>query len=73
MFHDLPRRGEVVNRPPPLSTRPAQFYDYYPVSFYVKLSLQLINVTWSIALREEHRLTVSENRVFQGKFGPKRE
>jgi hypothetical protein len=28
--------------------------------------------TWSLALREEHRLRVSENRVFRKIFGPKR-
>jgi hypothetical protein len=29
--------------------------------------------TWSIILREEHRLRVFENRVLRGVFGPKRE
>jgi hypothetical protein len=29
--------------------------------------------TWSLALREEHRLRVSENRVLRWIFGPKRE
>jgi hypothetical protein len=29
--------------------------------------------TWSLALREEHRLRVSENRVLRRIFGPKRE
>jgi hypothetical protein len=29
--------------------------------------------TWSLTLREEHRLRVFENRVLRGKFGPKRE
>jgi hypothetical protein len=29
--------------------------------------------TWSLTLREEHRLRVSENRVLRGVFGPKRE
>jgi hypothetical protein len=29
--------------------------------------------TWSLTLREEHRLTVSENRVLRRIFGPKRE
>jgi hypothetical protein len=29
--------------------------------------------TWSLALREEHRLTVFENRVLRRIFGPKRE
>jgi len=29
--------------------------------------------TWSLALREEHRLRVFENRVLRRMFGPKRE
>jgi hypothetical protein len=29
--------------------------------------------TWSLALREAHRLRVSENRVLRRIFGPKRE
>jgi hypothetical protein len=29
--------------------------------------------TWSLILREEHRLRVSENRVLRRIFGPKRE
>jgi hypothetical protein len=29
--------------------------------------------TWSLTLREWHRLTVSENRVLRGIFGPKRD
>jgi hypothetical protein len=29
--------------------------------------------TWSLTLREEHRLRVSENRVLRRTFGPKRE
>jgi hypothetical protein len=29
--------------------------------------------TWSVTLREEHRLRVFENRVLSGIFGPKRE
>jgi hypothetical protein len=29
--------------------------------------------TWSLILREEHRLRVFENRVLRKKFGPKRD
>jgi hypothetical protein len=29
--------------------------------------------TWSVALREEHRLRVFEKRVLRGIFGPKRD
>jgi hypothetical protein len=29
--------------------------------------------TWSVTLREEHRLRVFENRVLRGIFGPKRD
>jgi hypothetical protein len=29
--------------------------------------------TWSLTLREEHRLRVSENKVLRGIFGPKRD
>jgi hypothetical protein len=37
-----------------------------PVIFYVC-------ETWSLALREEHRLRVFENRVLRRIFGPKRD
>jgi hypothetical protein len=29
--------------------------------------------TWSLTLREEHKLRVFENRVLRGMFGPKRD
>jgi hypothetical protein len=29
--------------------------------------------TWSLAFRDEHRLSVSENRMLRRKFGPNRE
>jgi hypothetical protein len=29
--------------------------------------------TWSLTLREEHRLRVFENKVLRGIFGPKRD
>jgi hypothetical protein len=29
--------------------------------------------TWSLTLREDHRLRVFENRVLRGIFGPKRD
>jgi hypothetical protein len=29
--------------------------------------------TWSLALREEHRLRVFENMVMRGMFGPERD
>jgi hypothetical protein len=29
--------------------------------------------TWSVTLKEEHRLRVFENRVLRGIFGPKRD
>jgi hypothetical protein len=29
--------------------------------------------TWSLTLREEHRVRVFENRVLRGIFGPKRD
>jgi hypothetical protein len=29
--------------------------------------------TWSLTLREEHRLRVIENRVLRGMFGPRRD
>jgi hypothetical protein len=29
--------------------------------------------TWSVTLREEHRLRVFENRVLRGIFGPERD
>jgi hypothetical protein len=46
-------------------------------SFVFVLALVFVLVlygckTWSVALTEEHRLTVVENRVLRGIFGPKR-
>jgi hypothetical protein len=32
-----------------------------------------ISITWSLTLREEHRLRVFENRVLRRIFGPKRD
>jgi hypothetical protein len=32
-----------------------------------------LHETWSLTLREEHRLGVFENRVLRGIFGPKRD
>jgi hypothetical protein len=32
-----------------------------------------IYITWSVTLREEHRLRVFENRVLRGVFGSKRD
>jgi hypothetical protein len=29
--------------------------------------------TWSLTLKEEHRLKVFENRVLRGTFGPKKD
>jgi hypothetical protein len=37
----------------------------FPILFWCEI--------WSLALREEQRLRVSENRVLRGVFGPKRE
>jgi hypothetical protein len=42
----------------------------------VKIKLVILQYeceTWSLTLREEHRLRVSENRVLRKIFGPKKE
>jgi hypothetical protein len=47
----------------------------------IKIRLQTINLplvlygyeTWSLTLREEHRLRVFENRVLRRIFGPRRD
>jgi hypothetical protein len=55
-----------------------------PVSYQKNLKIKLYKTvifpvvlygyeTWSLTLREEHRLRVSENRVLRKIFGPKRE
>jgi hypothetical protein len=36
-------------------------------------SMELVSETWSLTLREEHRLRVFENRVLRRIFGPKRD
>jgi hypothetical protein len=61
-----------------------QFYFCFPVSCIKKLKIKLYKTlilpvelygceTWSLTLREEHRLRVFENRVLRMIFGPKRE
>jgi hypothetical protein len=37
------------------------------------LCLRCVDKTWSLTLREEHRLTVFENRVLRRIFGPRRD
>jgi hypothetical protein len=55
-----------------------------PVSYKKKLKIKIYKTvissvvlygfeTWSVTLREEHRLRVFENRVLRQIFGPKRE
>jgi hypothetical protein len=44
-----------------------------PISFSVAPGLLYGCETWSLTLREEHRLGVFENRVLRGIFGPKRD
>jgi hypothetical protein len=55
-----------------------------PVSYKKKLKIKIYKTvilplvlygrdTWSLTLREEHRLRVFENRVLRRIFGPKRE
>jgi hypothetical protein len=39
---------------------------------YIKIILP-VGETWSLTLREEHRLRVFENRVLRRIFGPKRD
>jgi hypothetical protein len=42
--------------------------------FWVRnYNLLSLHGTWSLALREEHRLRVFENRVLRRIFGPKRD
>jgi hypothetical protein len=56
----------------------------YPASYQKKLKIKIYKTvflpvvlygceTWSLTLREEHRLRVFENRVLRRIFGPKRE
>jgi hypothetical protein len=39
----------------------------------INICRTIISETWSVALREERRLRVFENRVLRGIFGPKRD
>jgi hypothetical protein len=41
--------------------------------FCVILPVTYVCETWSLTLREVHRLRVFENRILRRKFGPKRE
>jgi hypothetical protein len=46
------------------------------IKIYRTVSLPVVlygSETWSLTLREEHRLKVFENRVLRRIFGPKRE
>jgi hypothetical protein len=46
---------------------------FYYISVQIILPAVLYGCeTWSLGLREEHKLRVSENRVLRGVFGPKR-
>jgi hypothetical protein len=66
-----------------IATSSAQIFFYFPVAslkIYIKIYGTIILPillygceTWSLTLREEHRLRVSENRVQRRIFGPKRE
>ena len=49
---------------------------YYTTILYYTIILPVVLYgceTWSLTLREEHRLRVSENRVLRRIFGPKRD
>ena len=46
------------------------------IKIYITIILPVVlyeRETWSLTLREEHRLTVFENRVLRRIFGPKRD
>jgi hypothetical protein len=48
---------------------------FVPLIVYVShiISILISFTTWSLTLREEHRLRVFENRVFRRIFGAKRD
>ena len=51
-------------------------YKYLKIKIYRTIILPVVLYgceTWSLTLREEHRLRVFENRVLRRIFGPKRE
>jgi hypothetical protein len=43
------------------------------VSHIIVLKMSRLNITWSLSLREERKLRVSENRVLRKVFKPKRD
>ena len=51
-----------------------QSQEDYGLQYYVCMYVCMYGCeTWSLTLREEHRLRVFENRVLRRKFGPKRD
>ena len=51
-------------------------YNTHQIRTYRTIILPVVlygSETWSLTLREEHRLRVFENRVLRRIFGPKRE
>jgi hypothetical protein len=51
-------------------------FSFVTVSFYKTIILPVVLYgceTWSLTLREEHRLRLFENRVLRRIFGPKRD
>ena len=50
-----------------------KFKDYFIHNYNFSCRFICACVTWSLTLKEEHRLRVSENRVMRRIFGPKRD
>jgi hypothetical protein len=65
-----------------LATIQVRTLSSHHLSKIVKIRIQISRImpvdlygceTWSLTLREEHRLKVCENKVLRGIFGPKRD
>jgi len=68
-------KGPQGQNPRPLVVRGPQFEKRW-IKIYRTIILPVVLCgceTWSLTLREERRLSVSENRVLRGMFGSKRD
>jgi hypothetical protein len=67
------KRGEAVGLIDVIVCYKVRFFAESAICFKIALYLYDGCETWSLTLREEHRLRVFENRVLRRIFGPKRD
>jgi hypothetical protein len=66
--------GEYIVTWPHGSDSLMEFFNHNNLLLTIKFTVEVETCeTWSLTLREEHRLKVFENRVLRRMFGPKRD